>query len=161
MSYLAGIHVHSTGRKRSKPVNHSASDHESTVIKSVGIHSKQSSVVTEGGSDSGNNKVNESFPIKCFVMSIKLERPWNPRITQSYWGSSLSLHSRSWIPSAHRGRNPVWSHPNSCGHATFWSCGLRQFTHSFKKHLLSWCFEPGSVPGAGNKILNKVKDLPV
>lgn len=85
----------------------------------------------------------------------KQDHPWNPRVT--YWGTFLI--TLSWMLSAHRGWNPVWSHPNHCGCATFWLCELRQFT-SFKKDLLSCCFVPGSGPGAGNKIWNERENLP-
>lgn len=58
----------------------------------------------------------------------KQDHPW--RSLELHIGEpSLSL---SWMLSAHRGWNPVWSHPNHCGCATFWLCELRQFT-SFRK----------------------------
>lgn len=72
---------------------------------------------------------------------------------------SGSLYSKSWVPSACRGRNPDWSHPDCCGCAAFWPCDLTPLAHSLKKYLLSCRFVPGSVPGAGNKIVKKTKDL--
>lgn len=72
---------------------------------------------------------------------------------------STSLYFESWILLASRRRILDQSHPDYCGLGTFWLCDLRQFPHSLKKYLLSCCFVPGSVPCAGNKIMNKMKDL--
>lgn len=100
---------------------------------SARIHLTQILVFTEGGADPGSNKINEYFPIKYFVMSVKQGNTWNPRITEPT--ENLPYHFTLNLGfSQPPGREILIRIIQTyCGCATFWLCDLRQFAHSLEK----------------------------